>query len=121
MDFLRNLNPQGRQIIFHMRRHDGQGGTADKAVFLQQPQGLRQHPFRHTADAAAQGAEPQGAVLQGDQHQHAPAAGDVVQDHPRRAAVVQHIWGQVFGHFHTYKYVGTSFSCVCIYLCGVNQ
>ena len=97
-----------------MRRHNVEGLAVHKSVFFQQLKRLRQHPFADAFDLAAQFAEPHRVVLQRNQYQHAPAAGDVIEQRPRRAIRAQHIgfenfFQRIHDFFHTYIFVCTSF------------
>lgn len=96
-----------------MGRDDLEGDPVDQTVPLQPLQRLGQHPLTHAADLAAQLAEAVRAVLQGDQHQHAPAAGHMLQDLARGAGgshqvAAAELFGQGEGRgFHTNIYVRT--------------
>ena len=79
------------RLVFDVRRHDIECDTVDQAVAFQPLQGLRQHPLAHAADGTAQFAESMRPALQNDQHKHAPATGDVLQDFLGRAFACQDI------------------------------
>lgn len=79
-DLFGRLAAERRQRVLDMRRHDREGPALDEAVPLQPLQRLSQHALAHAADLPAQGAETVGARPKRDEHQHAPAAGDVPHD-----------------------------------------
>jgi len=74
-----------------MGRDDGQGGAQHEAVALQRHQGLRQHFLADAAHFLAQLAEAVHAAEEHDQHQDAPAAGDVAQYRARWTFRSKHI------------------------------
>ena len=77
-------------------------------------QGLCEHALADAVDRAPQLREPQRSVLQGDQNQDVPLAGEMRQDDPRGAIRVEddaapQLHGEIFDWFvHTNKNVCTS-------------
>jgi hypothetical protein len=59
-----------------------------EAVAFQSPQGLGEHLLADPVDASSQFAEAVGALPQSTQREHAPAAGDVLQDEAGRTRAV---------------------------------
>ena len=116
-----NLGPAGdwdltEELTWEMKIRFDEFAAGDQAIAFQPLQGLRQHLLADPADPPAQATETLGAFGQHQQHQHAPAAGDMPQHVARRAlrgqqvaatqAAGQGIGMQGVGH-HTYLGVRT--------------
>ncbi|GAA3007537.1 hypothetical protein GCM10020229_19110 [Kitasatospora albolonga] len=105
-DQLGGLVAERGQPVVHPGRDDRVRLALDEAVPLQGLQGLGEHLLADPGHPAAQLAEPVLALGQRDQHQHAPAAGDVLQHAARGAHPVVDVRG-VEQCVDTYLHVST--------------
>src|SRR6185369_2423284 len=80
-----------REFVTDPRRRGGFHRSRDKPVPHQGTQCLRQHLLADPADRRMQYGEAPRAFSQCRQDQHAPAAGDVLEDLARRALAVERV------------------------------
>lgn len=103
---LDRLATQRSEGVRDLGRRGRPDGALEEPVAGEDLQILDEHLLADALDPVAEPVEAQRPVLERDEHQDAPPAGDVVEHGPRRAVAVEYVT-VAFGDLETVVHVGS--------------